>query len=263
MTIDQPLLGGPPTLEIDGPVATICLRRPQKMNRLTADDLRLMQTHADKIDACSTVRVVVLTSDTSGQSHPVFCAGFDIGSFDSPQHDPQLFEQTVDRLAALRAVLLCGLNGSVYGGATDMVLACDVRIGLQGLEFKMPAVALGLHYYPSGLQRYIQSFGLEWARRAFLTARPFTAEQLVRAGVLMSSHTAQVFDEELHHLVRDMAALAPLAASTTKQSLKDIASGSYDLHTLRKREALTLQSQDFAEGRLAFSQRRPPQFKGT
>jgi enoyl-CoA hydratase/carnithine racemase len=51
-----------------------------------------------------------------------------------------------ETLARARPVTICALNGSVYGGATDVVLACDLRIGLQGLEWRMPATALGLHY---------------------------------------------------------------------------------------------------------------------
>lgn len=254
--------GAAPELEIAGAIATIRLCRPQKMNRLTTDDLRLLHTHCDIINADARVRVVVLTAQTSLQSRPVFCAGFDIGSFDSPSQEPRLFEQTVNRLASLRPVLLCGLNGSVYGGATDLVLACDVRIGLEGLEFKMPALALGLHYYPSGLRRYVQSFGLDRARQAFLTARAFSADQLVTAGVLMACHDSEVFEGALRHLAQDIAALAPLAASATKQSLKEIASGEFDLTPLQQRETLTHQSQDFAEGRKAFAERRSPIFRG-
>jgi enoyl-CoA hydratase/carnithine racemase len=59
-----------------------------------------------------------------------------------------------------------------------VVLACDLRIGLLGIEWRMPATALGLHYYPSGLQRYVSRFGLAATKRAFLTARPFTDRQL-------------------------------------------------------------------------------------
>jgi enoyl-CoA hydratase/carnithine racemase len=57
---------------------------------------------------------------------------------------------------------VCALNGSVYGGATDLMLACDLSVGLPGVEFRMPATALGLHYYPGGCNA--TSHG--WACRA-------------------------------------------------------------------------------------------------
>ncbi len=254
--------GMPPSLTIRDAVASICLRRPKKMNRLTADDLALLQAHCEQIDADKGIRVVVLTADTAGQRHPVFCAGYDVGAFDSKTHDPQLFEQTVDRLAALKPILVCGLNGSVFGGATDMVLACDLRIGQFGMVFKMPAVALGLHYYPSGLRRYVQAFGLERAKQAFLSARPFSSEQLLACGILMDIHDHQAFDAALEKLTFEICDLAPLAAQSTKRSLAEIANGLFDLNSLRAREAVSIHSNDFVEGRAAFAQRRTPQFKG-
>lgn len=83
-----------------------------------------------------------------------------------------------------RPVTVCALNGSVYGGATDLMLACDLCVALAGIEFRTPATAPGLHYYPSGLQCYVARLGAWGAKRAFLTARPFTAERLPRMGCL-------------------------------------------------------------------------------
>ena len=252
----------PPSLDIKQSVATICLRRPRKMNRLTPEDLYILQSHFDQIDVDETIRLVVLTSSTIGQIQPVFCAGYDVGGFDSDAHHPRLFEQTADRLAALKPVVVCALNGSVFGGATDLVLACDLRIGQTGVVFKMSAVALGLHYYASGLRRYVMAFGLERARQAFLTARSINVEQLVADGILMQVHEAALFDAALEQLIQEICALAPLALQTTKLSLTDIAAGKFEIDVLQAREALTLGSRDFIEGRAAFAQRRKPQFQG-
>ncbi len=261
MSLDSQVQGLPPALDVIGATARITLRRPQKMNKLTAVDLRVLQSHCEQIDADQSIRVVVLSADTTGQKKPVFCAGFDVDGFDADEHDPRLFEQTIDRLAELRPVLICALNGSVFGGATDMVLASDLRIGLSDLVFKMPALSLGLHYYPSGMKRYVQSFGLERARQAFLSARPFSAEQLQTFGILMEIHGQDVFNEALAKLVQEVAALAPLAAQLTKRSLAEIASEDADMAQLRARELLCLQSSDFAEGRTAFAERRVRQVK--
>ena len=167
-----------PQLTIEGGVATIVLNRPAQRNRLENQDLQTLLAHFDRIEADPSVRVLVLTANTAGQPKPVFCAGYDIGGFDETAHGSTAFEKIPDRLAGLRPVTLCALNGSVYGGATDLVLACDLRIGLDGVEWRMPATALGLHYYPSGLQRYVSRFGVLAARRAFLTARPFDMARL-------------------------------------------------------------------------------------
>ncbi|MBL8338386.1 MAG: enoyl-CoA hydratase/isomerase family protein [Rhodoferax sp.] len=252
-----------PLLRLADGVATLTLNRPAHRNRLEDEDLRfLLQTFA-QLDADPAVRVLVLRAHTAGQPRPVFSAGYHIGGFDGADHDPQLFEKIPDALAALRPVTICALNGSVYGGATDLVLACDLRIGLAGTELRMPATALGLHYYPSGLQRYVARLGINGAKRAFLTARPFAAEQLLHMGCLEAlAPDGQAFEQALEHLVADVAQLAPLAVQATKQSLDEIAGGRMDLPAMRAREALTAASADFAEGRAAFLARRRPQFQG-
>lgn len=252
----------PPILTIKDSVATLWINRPEKRNRLQPEDLREIIAHCQRIDADPSVRVVVLTANTAGQPRPVFCAGYDVGGFEGEGQDTQLFEQTVEALAALRPVLIGALNGSVYGGATDMALACDLRVGLSGSEFRMPAAALGLHYYPSGLRRYVANFGINAARRAFLTARPMPVEELLDLGVLMEVADTEHFLPTVAALVADVSRLAPLAAQATKRSLSEIANGLYNAEHLYQRQAMTLQSQDFAEGRQAFAERRPPVFHG-
>ncbi len=251
-----------PGLLRDGAVATLTLRRPGKLNRLTQQDLHTLQDHCEALTQDVSVRVVVLTADTTNQKRPVFCAGYDVDGFDGRDHDPNLFENTVKRLAQLPQVVLAVVNGSVYGGATDMVLACDLRIGLNGSEFRMPACALGLHYYPSGLQRYVQVLGLDATRQAFLTANAMPVERLVALGAFISQHGAQEVATAGETLAQQVAQLAPLATQATKASLNEIGQGQYLIGALREREARCLASADFTEGRRAFAERRPPKFTG-
>jgi enoyl-CoA hydratase/carnithine racemase len=259
------LTASEPLLAIDGAVATITLNRPAHRNRLEAGDLRALLRHFHQIDADAGIRVVQLIANTEGQPRPVFCAGYHIGGFDEGggADEPHLFERVADALAALRPVTVCALNGSVYGGATDMALACDLCIALAGVELRMPATALGLHYYPSGLQRYVARFGLPGAKRAFLSARPFSAERLLRMGCLEEiAPDRAAFDEAVARLIAEVAELAPLAVQATKRSLNEIAQGRLDIDAIRQREALTARSRDFAEGRAAFMERRKPRFSG-
>ena len=251
-----------PILHIEGGLATITLNRPAQRNRLENGDLKTLLVHFETVNQQSDVRVLVLTANTQGQPKPVFCAGYDISGFDEPGHGSSFFEEIPDALVAMRPVTICALNGSVYGGATDVVLACDLRVGLQGIEWRMPATALGLHYYPSGLQRYVSRFGLAGAKRAFLTARPFTARQLDAMGLFEALANADEWVATLDSLVQDILALAPLAVQETKKSLQEIEAGQADVARLREREHMTSQSRDFAEGRAAFAERRKPVFVG-
>jgi enoyl-CoA hydratase/carnithine racemase len=244
-------LASVPVLHIEGAVATITLNRPAQRNRLENADLKALLAHFASVNRNPEVRVLVLTANTSGQPRPVFCAGYDIGGFDEPGHGASFFEEIPD-----------ALNGSVYGGATDVVLACDLRLGLQGIEWRMPATALGLHYYPSGLQRYVSRFGLAATKRAFLTARPFSDQQLDALGLFEALVGPDDWTAVQQALLRDILALAPLAVEETKQSIREIEAGLGDVTRMREREQRTSQSADFAEGRAAFGQGRTPVFIG-
>ena len=75
------------------------------------------------------------------------------------------FEAIVNRLEDLALPTICRLNGGVYGGSTDLALACDFRIGVDSGEMFMPAARLGLHYYKSGIMRYVSRLGVDNAKR--------------------------------------------------------------------------------------------------
>lgn len=255
---------GPPLLTIDGALATITLNRPAHRNRLHNEDLQALLHHFAVVQADPSIRVVVFNARTLPQ-RPVFCAGFHIGEFehDSAPGGPTVqFEQVADALENLRPVTVCALGGSVYGGATDLVLACDVRIGVPGIEMRMPAAALGIHYYPNGLRRYVSRLGPDATRRAFLTARPMDATTMLRIGYLTDLVEPAELAPTVQSLVGDIAALAPLAVAGLKQSINEIARGDFDRERLLQREHACQRSDDFAEGRRAFDERRAPVFTG-
>ncbi|TMJ32267.1 MAG: enoyl-CoA hydratase/isomerase family protein [Alphaproteobacteria bacterium] len=129
-------------LAIDGPRATITLNNPAKHNRLDTAGLGKLREAIEQADADPHVRVTVLT----GAGEKSFCSGYDLGSIPSgkaarpsSETHKDSFETVMDRLEAMRMPTLCALNGGVYGGATDMALACDFRLGVKGMKFFMPA----------------------------------------------------------------------------------------------------------------------------
>ena len=252
----------PPLLHCHEGVATITLNRPAQRNRLENGDLQVLLQHVAQINEDLDMRVVVLTANTQGQPKPVFCAGYDIGGFAEPGQGSTAFEKVPEALAQLRPISICALNGSVYGGATDLVLACDLRVGLKDLEWRMPAAALGLHYYPSGLLRYVNQFGLAAAKRAFLTAKVFSGTELQNLGVLDCMEDADSLQSGVNQLAREVLNMAPIAVQATKRSLNEIAAGHYNAAVLREREMESTRTEDFAEGLKAFAERRKPVFKG-
>ena len=252
---------GLPLLHLSGGRATLTLNRPDQHNRLHVEDLLALQRHFDALAADASVKLLVLTG--SGRS---FCSGFHLGELDGPAQahsaGPQLFEQTVDRLEALALPTVCRLNGSVYGGAIDLALACDFRVGAAGMALRMPAARLGLHYYPNGLRRYVSRLGLATAKRLFLLAESVAAAELLALGYLDRLAEPGQLDAEVQAIADALAAGAPLALRGMKASLNEMARGEFDLDRLREREALCAASTDLQEGKAAFAEKRTPSFAG-
>lgn len=251
---------GAPRLTVADGLATLTLQRPQQLNRLHTEDLLALQAHCAALATRTDLHALLLTA--SGR---VFCAGYHLGELGSPgggAGGPRQFEQAVAALAALPLPTVCRLNGSVYGGATDLALACDFRIGVAGMELRMPAARLGLHYYPQGLQRAVARLGLRAAKRLFLLGEAVPAPELLALGWLDLLCEPGELDARTQQLLDALAAGAPLALRGMKQSLDDIAEGRADEATLRAREAQCAASADLQEGLAAFAQKRTPRFSG-
>ena len=258
---------GPPLLHLHQGRATITLNRPAHHNRLHVQDLQALQRHFAALAANPGVKLLVLTA--TGRS---FCSGFHIGDFDGAnpadaatnkhRAGPELFEQTVDALESLAVPTICRFNGSVYGGATDLALACDFRVGTSTMDLRMPAARLGLHYYPSGLRRYVSRLGLATAKRLFLLADSVPASELLALGYLDKLVAPDQLDAAVQTIADALAAGAPLALRGMKTSLNEIARGEFDLARLREREAVCAASLDLQEGKAAFAEKRLPNFTG-
>src|SRR5947209_17086884 len=163
--------------------ATIRLNRPRQHNRIEPDDLALLRETFARIDDDPEIRVLVLTG--TGKS---FSSGYHIGALidrsaahphgEEPGSDA--FALTVDRLEALRVPTIAALNGSVYGGSTDLALACDFRIGVDDMRLVMPAARLGIAYYASGIERYVSRLGVAAAKKMFMTATAIDGQEMLR-----------------------------------------------------------------------------------
>jgi enoyl-CoA hydratase len=255
--------GGVPTLEVAGPRATIRLNRPRHMNRIQPEDIPVLIGLFDQVDANPALRVLVLTG--SGRA---FSAGYHLGDLHEQSEGGgsaggvPSFEAMTDRLEAVRVPTICRLNGGVYGGSTDLALACDFRIGHDGVEMFMPAGRLGVHYYEAGLRRYISRLGLNAAKRLFLTAEKLDAQELLRIGYLTELAPASELDARVDALASRIADMAPLAVQGMKQALNEIARDALDVPALAARQAACKDSADLREGLAAFREKRKPVFQG-
>jgi len=251
-----------PLLDIAGPRATIRLNRPKHHNRLEADDLGVLLGLFDQVEADRTVRVLVLTG--TGRT---FSSGYDLGSVaeravsaTEQQSAGSAFEVVVNRLEDLGLPTICRLNGGVYGGSTDLALACDFRIGVDSAEMFMPAARLGLHYYTGGIRRYVSRLGVDNAKMLFLTAQKIAAPEMLRIGYLTSMVPAGALDAEVDRLATILAGNAPMAMAGMKRAINEFARGKLDEPAADRRHRESMRGAEIKEGIAARAEKRLPKF---
>src|ERR1700676_519865 len=250
-----------PVLALDGARATIRLNRPRHLNRLQPEDLDVLLNLFDRIEADPAIRVLVLTG--TGRA---FSAGYDLRSIAARAANAQeqsarsAFEIVVNRLEDLAVPTICRINGGVYGGSTDLALACDFRIGVDTCEMFMPAARLGLHYYKSGIARYVSRLGVDNAKKLFLTAQKIGAAEMLRIGYLTEMVPAEAFDEEVDRLAAILAGNAPVAMRGMKRTINEFAHGRLDEEAADRRARDSMRGAEIKEGIKAFAEKRPPKF---
>ncbi|WP_300299165.1 enoyl-CoA hydratase-related protein [Ferrovibrio sp.] len=243
--------------EIQDLQAAITFCRPEKHNALEITDLEALDATLIKLAAQSDLRTLVLRAE--GKS---FCAGVDFGSVAGHDWRDNPLERVTDRLENMPFPTLCILQGGVYGGGTDLALACDFRLGARGIKCFIPPAKLGIQYHPHGLKRAVTRLGLGPAKRLFLATESFDDTEMLRCNFV----DWLVSPEDLHAhgevLAKTLAGLAPQAVRGMKQSLNEIANGLFDERAARDRAAASFRTEDFQEGRRAMTEKRPPRFSG-
>ena len=209
-----------------------------------------------------------------GSGDRAFCAGFDISSLPT-NHG----EDVADRLEALRQVealfkavvnfpypVLALINGAAFGAGCELAICCDIRIGVDTAQMGMPPAKLGIVYPWTGLQRFIQTIGLQSSREMFFTGRTYSGKQLSELGLLDYRVAAEDAAPFTYQMAEEIAANAPLALRGTKRVINLLLqSGKLDKISRTEADSMAkaaFLSQDLQEGRSAFFDKRKPQFTG-
>jgi enoyl-CoA hydratase/carnithine racemase len=193
-----------------------------------------------------------------------FCSGYDISSLAAESAPSSLyFGETVDLIEQARPATIAAINGGVYGGGTDLCLACDFRVGSTTANMFMPAAKLGLHFYPGGMVRYITRLGLNQAKRLFLTAEKIDAPEMQDIGFLTELVEPEGLVARVDVLSEQLASMAPLALVGIKKHLNLIARGQVDVVAIQQAVLLSERSDDIKEGAAAWKDKRLAVFKGS
>ena len=244
-------------------VLTLTLNRPEKHNALNAQ--LLDELHAALLDAQSNdaVRVIVLTG--AGAS---FCAGADIASMramrdaseEENREDARRVAQCMRALDEVERPVIARVNGNVFGGGVGLIACCDIAIGVATAKFSLSEVRLGL--VPATISPYvIAAIGQRQARRLFLTAGSFDAEEAQRVGLLHEVVSMDQLDSSVEQLTSQLLLNGPAAVREAKRLIRNV-TGRFDRDVLVEETSELLAklrvSDEGKEGLSAFLDKRKP-----
>jgi enoyl-CoA hydratase len=254
----------PSFVKVTDTIARITLQRPTVANRIQPDDLAVLKDLLAACEALNNLRVLILASQGK-----YFSAGYDLGSLPSESNlqksvgQKSDFESFIDTWEQTPLITIAAVQGPVFGGSTDLVLASDFRIGTPAVTATMPAAKLGLHLYPGILKRYVSRLGLNHAKSLVLTAANFSHSQLQAMGFLTKTVPEDALQDHVMELAEQIAPLAPLSLRGMKGALNAAANGSLDEEQVRETIRRVSRSEDIREGLAAWQEKRTPRFSGS
>lgn len=199
-------------------VATLTLDRAEKHNALSAQMLAELTQAAADLGADDAVRVVVLTG--AGKS---FCAGGDLGwmreqmqaDADTRAREAAKLAHMLQALNTMPKPLIGALQGNAFGGGVGMASVCDVAIGVDHLRMGLTETRLGI--IPATIGPYVLArMGEGRARRVFMSARLFDAQEAVALGLLARAVPAGDLDTAVEAEVAPYLSCAPGAVAAAK-----------------------------------------------
>lgn len=245
----------------------LIFNNPQRHNAVSLEMWEAAIAIIADFRADPAVRVVIVR----GAGEKSFVSGADISKFDDERAQEaavQRYEEATEgAYSALRSIekpTIAMINGYAIGGGANLAVCCDLRICSETAKFAIPAAKLGLGYGYNRIRRLLEVVRPSFAKEIFFTARQFDAEE----ARIMGLANRVVPQAELEAYVTDYAAAiaanAPLTVTAIKQivteALKDDADR--DLDKCAALVKACFDSEDYAEGRLAFAEKRKPVFKG-
>jgi methylglutaconyl-CoA hydratase len=207
------------SVQHDGVTATVQMQRPQVHNAFDAQLVADLTEALEHVDRDPSVRAVVLSGAGS-----TFSAGADLNWMHGMARATELENRRDSlRLAKLMHTLnflskptIAKVNGSAYGGGVGLVACCDIAIGAEGAKFCLSEVKLGL--VPAVISPYvIAAIGQRQARRYFLSAEVFTAEEARRIGLLHDTAPGGELDAAVDKVLHWLSKGGPLAQREAKQ----------------------------------------------
>ena len=201
----------------DGKVGELLLDTPAKLNPLSTDTLRSIESAARWFDTHDDLRVVVVRG--AGR---VFSAGAALSAFadgvrqDDPRHDSDSGWRMARAMDEMRAVTVAQIHGWCVGGGLVVAGVCDLRLAADDARFSIPEIDLGIPLAWGGIPRLVREIGPAATKELVMTCRPFTADEALRLGFLNRVVPLADLGAAVTELVETLAAKPKLALLSTK-----------------------------------------------
>ena len=254
-------------LDEDGSTLQIQFNNPERHNALSVDMWEAVNPLLDLAEKDERIRLVVF----SGAGEKAFVSGADITQFE----DMRAAKEAVARYEAMaeqalmsiyhfsKPTLAC-IRGYCIGGGVNVAMSCDIRIASDDSVFSIPAARLGLGYRYSALKNLVDLVGPAVAKDLFFTARRIDAKEARELGLI--NRVSSVSDLAALQLEyrQALAANAPITVAAGKAIIAEILKPSPEIDHDQCRQWIRdcFESEDYAEGRRAFMEKRKPVFRG-
>ena len=252
---------------LDGAVLHIRFNNPAKHNALSMDMWEAVPPLLERAGKDDDVRMVVF----SGEGTKSFISGADISQFEdlrAAKEAVKRYEQVAE--AALQGIHEFGkptvacIRGYCIGGGVNVAISCDIRVASSDSVFSVPATRLGLGYRFSAMKNLTDLVGPGYAKDIFFTARRLDAAEALRIGLVNRVSEPEGLEALLEEYTRAITTGAPLTIKAGKRIIREVLKpdSEIDMETCRRLILDCFESEDYAEGRRAFMEKRKPVFKG-
>lgn len=253
--------------EVKDGVGWLTFNNPKKHNAISLDMSTRGAEVMTEFAADDTVRVIVL----KGAGGRAFVSGADISEFEKRRSSADTGDEyersstgMFENIRESPKPTVAMIEGYCMGGGVAIACACDIRICSPDAVFAIPAARLGIGYRASFTRWVLEAVGPSMTREILYTARRYSGAEAVTIGLATRVIEKTVLEDYVRDYAATIAGNAPLSVRAAKGMVAEVVKspGEWDQEVCRELVRACADSADFKEGRTAFMEKRPPEFKG-